>query len=85
MKLAELIQEHHHIMAAETALKNMDWSFDVDPFQVKRFEQGTRAMAEVEKLLGVVYRTAPDVAHLLWEENCPYAQTGLLPKAVLNK
>jgi len=83
MKLAELILEHDLQLRAESALKTVDWAFDVDPFQAKRFDRGAKAMKEAEHSVAVLYKVKPDKATELWAKYCPYAIDGHVPASVL--
>lgn len=85
MKLAELILEHELQLRlhAETALKNVDWAFDVDPFQSSRFDKGLVKLKEAEQYVGQLYKVSPDQATQLWEKYCPYAAPGHVPVSVM--
>lgn len=85
MKLAELIQEHDLQLQAEDALKQVDWSFDVDPFQAKRFARGEKIMMNAEQAVNELYQISPGKAIELWCSYCPWAVPGSMPAVVLRQ
>ena len=85
MKLAELIEQYENELGAdaESALRVVDWNYDVDPFDNSRFNRGQKAMNEVQVLLKELYVKSPEVATRLWMKHCPYAR-GTLPTWILS-
>jgi hypothetical protein len=85
MKLAELIQTHDLSIKVETALKAVDWNYDVDGTNDSRFTRGAKAIKEAEELVAAFYRVEPESATELWQKHCPYAMAGSLPWRTLHK
>ena len=83
MKLTELIQEYEFSLStnAETALRSVDWNYDVDPFDSKRFDRGQKAMKEAQAHLKQLYNKSPEAAEQLWAKHNPYGEA--LPSWVL--
>lgn len=79
MKLAELIQEYENELGkdAEVALRSVDWNYDVDPFDNKRFDRGQKVMNEAKAALKELHEKSPDVAARLWIKHCPYGKGGI--------
>jgi len=85
MKLAELIQEYETSLStnAEAALRSVDWNYDVDPFDTKRFTRGKIAMNEAQDAMKKLYSKSPEDATEMWMKHCPYAR-GSLPTWILS-
>lgn len=79
MKLAELIQEYENSLSenAEAALRSVDWNYDVDPFDSKRYNRGKIAMSQMQETLKALNSRSPEQASKLWKEHCPYASVSL--------
>jgi hypothetical protein len=79
MKLTELIQEYETELGkdAEAALRSVDWNYDVDPFDSKRFDRGQKVMSAAKTSLKELHSKSPDAATKLWMQHCPYARGGI--------
>ena len=79
MILTELMIEHDLAFKTESALKSVDWNFDVDGLNGSRFSRGAKLLKEAETKIGELYKKSPEKAYELWAKYCPYAQPGSLP------
>jgi len=84
MNLKELIHEQPLQVRLETALKAMDWEYDLDTNDNVRLDKGAAAYEQLQVMMGALYTREPELARIMWEAYCPYATSGSLP-AILRR